>query len=34
VAIEVEYLPFILKIESETIGLLKTAREFGMKIVA
>jgi aryl-alcohol dehydrogenase-like predicted oxidoreductase len=33
-AIEVEYSPFTLDIEDDTIGLLKTAREFGIKIVA
>jgi len=33
-AIEVEYLSFTLDIENETIGLLKTARELGVKIVA
>ena len=33
-AIEVEYSPFTLDIEDETIGLLKTARELGVKIVA
>jgi len=33
-AIQVEYSPFTLDIEEETIGLLKTARELGVKIVA
>jgi aryl-alcohol dehydrogenase-like predicted oxidoreductase len=33
-AIEVEYSPFTLDIEDESIGLLKTARELGVKIVA
>ena len=33
-AIQVEYSPFTLDIEDETIGLLKTARELGVKIVA
>jgi len=33
-AVEVEYSPFTLDIEDETIGLLKTARELGVKIVA
>ena len=33
-AIQVEYSPFTLDIEDETIGLLKTARELGIKIVA
>ena len=33
-AIEVEYSPFTLDIEDDTIGLLKTARELGVKIVA
>ena len=33
-AIQVEYSPFTLDIEEESIGLLKTARELGVKIVA
>ena len=33
-AIQVEYSPFTLDIEDETIGLLKAARELGVKIVA
>jgi len=33
-AIQVEYSPFTLDIEDETIGLLKTARELGVKIIA
>ncbi|KAG9218088.1 hypothetical protein CCMSSC00406_0010247 [Pleurotus cornucopiae] len=33
-AIQVEYSPFTLDIEDEQIGLLKTARELGVKIVA
>ncbi|GJJ15293.1 hypothetical protein Clacol_009569 [Clathrus columnatus] len=33
-AIEVEYSPFILDIENPKIGLLQTARELGVKIVA
>ncbi|EPQ53765.1 Aldo/keto reductase [Gloeophyllum trabeum ATCC 11539] len=33
-AIEVEYSPFTLDIEDEKIGLLKTARELGVKIIA
>lgn len=33
-AIQVEYSPFTLDIESEKIGLLKVARELGVKIVA
>jgi aryl-alcohol dehydrogenase-like predicted oxidoreductase len=33
-AIQVEYSPFTLDIEDESIGLLKTARELGVKIVA
>ena len=32
--IQVEYSPFTLDIESESIGLLKAARELGIKIVA
>jgi len=33
-AIEMEYSPFALDIESEQVGLLKTARELGVAIVA
>jgi len=33
-AIQMEYSPFALEIESDQIGLLKTARELGVKIVA
>lgn len=33
-AIQVEYSPFCLDIENETINLMKTARELGVKIVA
>lgn len=33
-AIQVEYSPFTLDIEEETIGLLKAARELGVKVVA
>jgi len=33
-AIQVEYSPFTLDIEDDTIGLLKTARELGVKIIA
>ncbi|KAI9061642.1 Aldo/keto reductase [Trametes sanguinea] len=33
-AVQVEYSPFALDIEDEQIGLLKTARELGVKIVA
>ena len=33
-AIQVEYSPFTLDIEDESIGLLKTAKELGIKIVA
>ncbi len=33
-AVEVEYSPFTLDIEDEKIGLLKTARELGVAIVA
>ena len=33
-AVEVEYSPFTLDIENEKIGLLKTARELGVTIVA
>ena len=33
-AVEVEYSPFTLDIEDDTIALLKTARELGVKIVA
>ncbi|KAF7799798.1 hypothetical protein EIP86_011040 [Pleurotus ostreatoroseus] len=33
-ALQVEYSPFTLDIEDETIGLLKTARELGVTIVA
>ncbi|KZT20178.1 Aldo/keto reductase [Neolentinus lepideus HHB14362 ss-1] len=33
-AIQVEYSPFTLDIEDEKVGLLKTARELGVKIVA
>lgn len=33
-AIEVEYSPFILDIENPQIGLLATARELGVKVVA
>jgi len=33
-AIQVEYSPFTLDIEDESIGLLKVARELGIKIVA
>ncbi|KAF2667295.1 aldo-keto reductase [Microthyrium microscopicum] len=33
-AIQMEYSPFALEIESEQIGLLKAARELGVKIVA
>lgn len=32
--IQVEYSPFTLDIEKESIGLLKTARELGVKVVA
>jgi aryl-alcohol dehydrogenase-like predicted oxidoreductase len=32
--IQVEYSPFTLDIEDESIGLLKAARELGIKIVA
>ncbi|KAJ3813007.1 NADP-dependent oxidoreductase domain-containing protein [Lentinula aff. lateritia] len=33
-ALQVEFSPFVLDIESEEIGLLKTARELGVTIVA
>ena len=33
-AVQVEYSPFTLDIEDEKIGLLKAARELGVKIVA
>ncbi|KAH8586667.1 aldo-keto reductase [Bisporella sp. PMI_857] len=33
-AIQMEYSPFALQIESEQVGLLKAARELGVKIVA
>lgn len=33
-AIQVEYSPFTLDIEDEKIGLLKTARELGVAVVA
>ncbi|KAL4902681.1 hypothetical protein BDW74DRAFT_158313 [Aspergillus multicolor] len=33
-AVQVEYSPFSLEIESEQIGLLKTARELGVAVVA
>ena len=33
-ALQVEYSPFTLDIEDEKIGLLKTARELGVTIVA
>ncbi len=33
-ALQVEYSPFTLDIESEKVGLLATARELGVKIVA
>ncbi|KAL7283966.1 Aldo/keto reductase [Trametes coccinea BRFM310] len=33
-AVQVEYSPFALDIEDEQIGLLKTARELGVKVVA
>ncbi|KAI0654895.1 Aldo/keto reductase [Cubamyces menziesii] len=33
-ALQVEYSPFVLDIEDEKIGLLKTARELGIKVVA
>jgi len=33
-AIQVEYSPFTLDIEDDTIGLLKSARELGVKIIA
>ncbi|TFK49236.1 Aldo/keto reductase [Heliocybe sulcata] len=33
-AIQVEYSPFTLDIEDEKVGLLKTARELGVKVVA
>ena len=33
-ALQVEYSPFTLDIEDEKIGLLKTARELGITIVA
>ena len=33
-AVEVEYSPFTLDIEDESIDLLKTARELGIKIIA
>jgi aryl-alcohol dehydrogenase-like predicted oxidoreductase len=33
-ALQVEYSPFTLDIEDENIGLLKTARELGITIVA
>jgi len=33
-AVQMEYSPFTLDIEDETIGFLKTARELGVKIVA
>ena len=33
-ALQVEYSPFTLDIEDDTIALLKTARELGVKIVA
>ena len=32
--IEVEYSPFVTDVEDEKIGLLKAARELGVKIVA
>ena len=33
-AIQVEYSAFTLDLESPEVGLLKTAREFGIKVVA
>lgn len=33
-ALQIEYSPFSLEIEDEKIGLLKTARELGVTVVA